>query len=141
MSIADNRRLVEQYFAVILGRDNSRPLADFFSQDVTWQVPGSNPHIKPNPRVGHAAVMDLLQSGVGVYQPGSMTLDLHRLVVDEANVTAQFTLRARLASGAPYENDYCFLFALRDGLICGVWEYLDTLSQARQGTWAGLENG
>lgn len=140
-STSQNRRLIEHYFRAILGEDDSRELADFFTADATWQVPRSNPQIRPNPRVGHAAVMDLLTSGVGVYAPGSMTLELHRLVADDMHVVAQFTMRANLASGAPYENDYCFVFALREGRISGVWEYLDTWHQQAQGTWANLEAG
>jgi hypothetical protein len=54
----------------------SRPLAEFFSKDVAWRVPASNPHIKPHPRIGHAAVMNLLQSGVEVYEAGSMNFDM-----------------------------------------------------------------
>ncbi|WP_035528662.1 nuclear transport factor 2 family protein [Haliea salexigens] len=138
MSTSKNRALIAQYFDVILGHDTSRELADFFTADVTWQVPGSNPHITPNPRVGHAAVMDLLHSGVGVYEAGSMTLDLQPLIVADAHVVAQFTLHARLANGDPYTNTYCFVFALRAGRICAVTEYLDTLAQAQQGTWDAL---
>lgn len=127
--------LIEQYFNVILGRDTTRDLADFFSSDVSWRVPSSNPDISPNPRVGHAAVMDLLQNGVSVYEAGSMSLDMQPLIVAETHVVAQLTMHARLASGAPYVNEYCFVFALRDGRICAVTEYLDTLAQATQGTW------
>ncbi|MBA6411608.1 nuclear transport factor 2 family protein [Parahaliea sp. F7430] len=135
MSSSDNKALIEQYFEVIQGRDSSRDLPDFFTDDVTWRVPRSNPQITPNPRVGHAAVMDLLHSGVSVYEAGSMSLDLQPLIVAEQQVVAQFTMRARLANGAAYINEYCFVFALRDGRICAVTEYLDSLAQSTQGTW------
>ncbi|WP_116365505.1 nuclear transport factor 2 family protein [Parahaliea mediterranea] len=138
MTIAANRRLIETYFDLVLGRRGDIALDTLFSEDVSWQVPASNPHIQPNPRHGRAAVMDLLTSGVGVYQAGSLSIDLQRLVVDEQHAVAQFTLRAKLADGRPYRNNYCFVFALRAGLICGVWEYLDTLAQAQQGTWDAL---
>jgi hypothetical protein len=127
-----NRAVIEHYFAVLQGLAGDRDLADFFSDDVTWQVPRSNPHITPNPRVGHAAVMDLLHSGVGVYEAGSMAITLQPLIADQTRVAAQFSMQARLANGNPYRNDYCIVFTLRDGLICGVTEYLDTLAQDRQ---------
>lgn len=138
MSTRTSHALIEQYFNVILGRDTTRDLADFFTDDVTWQVPQSNPHITPNPRVGHAAVMDLLHSGVGVYEAGSMSFAMQPLIVAATQVVAQFTLHARLANGGPYVNHYCFVFTLREGRICAVTEYLDTLAQAQQGTWDTL---
>jgi hypothetical protein len=35
-------------------------------------------------------------------------------------------MQATLAHGGHYENDYCFVFELRDGLIHRVREYMDT---------------
>ncbi len=136
-----NRALIAHYFAVIQGLAGDRDLADFFTDDVTWQVPRSNPHITPNPRVGHAAVMDLLHSGVGVYEAGSMVITLQPLIPDQSSVVAQFSMQARLANGSPYRNDYCMVFTLREGRICSVIEYLDTLAQDEQGTWDALTTG
>lgn len=132
MSAPDCRTLILDYFAAVSGQ-GTRAIGDFFTPDVVWQVPQSNPLIKPNPRRGHAAVMDLLSAGVGVYQPGSLQIDLQRLIVDDTQAAAQFTLSARLANGNEYINQYCFLFSIVDGRIDGIWEYLDTLYQAQSG--------
>ncbi len=131
-----NEALIRDYFTTVTGGDSGRALPDFFAQDVTWHVPQSNPMIKPNPREGFAAVMDLLSSGVDIYQPGSMQLELGHVVADESRVAAQFTLNATLANGNDYRNQYMFLFSIADGKINGVWEYLDTLYQDRQGTFS-----
>lgn len=134
MSATENRTLILDYFAAISGQ-GSRAIGDFFAANVVWHVPQSNPLIKPNPRRGHAAVMDLLSAGVGVYQPGSLRIDLQRLIVDDAQVAAQFTLNARLANGNDYINQYCFVFSIVDGRIDGIWEYLDTLYQSQRGAF------
>lgn len=140
MTQADNNKaLILDYFEVITGRRSDRPIGDFFAEDAVWYVPQSNPAIKPNPRRGHAAVMDLLSSGVDVYQPGSLVLDLERLIADADNVVAQFTLTAKLANGTDYVNQYCFVFSISGGRIDGVWEYLDTLYQWRCGTFADID--
>ena len=87
--------------------------------------------------------MDLLSSGVGIYQPGSLDIQQGRWVVDESHVMAQFTLVAKLANGTDYENDYIMLFSISEGTprgkIDGVWEYLDTLYQWRLGTFENRE--
>jgi ketosteroid isomerase-like protein len=129
---ANNKALILDYYATLAGQ-GSRPLGDFFAADVVWHVPQSNPMIKPNPRRGHAAVMDLLSSGIGVYKEGSLQIDRQRIIADEAQVGVQFTLTAQLANGNPYVNQYFFLFSIADGRIDGVWEYLDTLYQAQSG--------
>jgi uncharacterized protein len=136
---AENKRLILDYFETIGGKRSDRPIGDFFAADVVWQVPQSNPMIVPNPRRGHAAVMDLLTSGVGIYKPGSLHIDLQRVIADEQHVVAQFTLSAQLANGNDYINHYCFLFSIAAGKIDGVWEYLDTLYQWRQGAFGAAD--
>lgn len=135
MTTESNKALIQHYFAVVSGVDTDTDLGSLFAEDATWQVPRSNPDIQPNPRVGHAAVMDLLTSGVDIYQPGSLDIQLQRLVADEDCVTAQFTLLAKLASGKDYSNDYVMLFHIKEDKISGVWEYLDTLYQSQLGTF------
>lgn len=140
MSAQDNKALIQHYFDTMMGKRSDKPLETFFTEDVTWQVPRSNPSIVPNPRQGIAGVMDVLTSGVGIYEPGSMEMTLQRVVADEAHVAAQFNLKARLANGNDYDNQYFFLFSVRDGRIDGVWEYLDTLYQWQQGVFDDLED-
>jgi ketosteroid isomerase-like protein len=131
-SAATNKALILDYYAALAGQGN-RPIGDFFAADVVWHVPQSNPMIKPNPRRGHAAVMDLLAAGIGIYKEGSLQIDRQRIIADESQVGVQFTLTAQLANGNPYVNQYFFLFSIADGRIDGVWEYLDTLYQADSG--------
>ena len=137
MSAENNRAVIVQYFDVISGKDASVTIGDLLSEDVVWHVPQSNPDIKPNPRVGFDAVMDIFVSGVNIYQQGSMDVQLQRLVADEDCVMSQFTLLAKLANGKDYKNDYIMLFSVKDGKINGVWEYLDTLYQYQLGTFEG----
>ena len=136
-SASNNKALILDYFATMNGGGSGRPIGDFFGADVVWHVPQSNPLIEPNPRRGHAAVMDLLGAGIGVYKEGSLQIDRQRIVADESQVGVQFTLTAQLANGNPYVNQYFFLFSIADGRIDGVWEYLDTLYQANSGALDG----
>jgi hypothetical protein len=136
---AANKQLILDYFDTVCGKRNEPPIGDYFASDIVWQVPQSNPLIVPNPRRGHAAVMDLLMSGVGVYKAGSLRIDLQRVIADEEQAAAQFTLSAQLANGNDYVNHYCFLFSLKAGKIDHIWEYLDTLYQSRQGAFEAVD--
>jgi len=137
MTTADNLAIVRHYFDIVTGKRQDRDLASFLAEDVTWTVPQSNPDIRPNPRIGKPAVLDLLTAGVTIYRPGSLTVELENLFGDEDMVAAQFTLHAILANGRDYHNRYVFLFRLRHGLIAGIWEYLDTLYQMQRGAFEG----
>jgi len=130
-----NRALVLHYFDIIGGR-SADALADCFTQDARWHVPQSNPMIRPNPKCGIAGVMEVLGSGVAVYAPGSLDVCIEAVIADEHDVAVQFTLRARLADGRPYENRYFFRFRIAAGRIAEVWEYLDTLRQHELGALA-----
>lgn len=131
---ARNKALILDYFATMNGTGSGRALPDFFGPGVVWHMPQSNP-MRPNPRRGHAAVMELMASGVGVYKEGSIKIDLQRVIADEDGVAAQFTLSAQLANGNNYVNQYVFIFAIEDDRIAGVWENLDTLYQSQRGAF------
>lgn len=130
MSTTDNKALIKHYFEVMSGVDTGMQLGDFFTEDIVWHIPQSS-EIAPNPRKGRAAVMELLGMGVGFYEEGSLQVNLQRLVAEDDRVVAQFSMSAKLASGPAYNNDYIFLFSLRDGKISEVWEALDTLYMAQ----------
>lgn len=136
MTAEHNRMLIKHYFAVVSGADSATDIGNFFSPDTVWHVPQSNPDIKPNPKVGHAAVMELLSSGINIYRPGSLEIQVQRLICDENTVVAQFTLAAKLANGTDYKNNYVMVFSIAHGKIYEVWEYLDTLYQWQLGTFA-----
>ena len=138
MPIENNKVLVQRYFSVVCGLDTNTEIGDFFSDDVVWHLPQSNPAIKPNPRIGHAAVMDLLSTGVWIYKPGSLDIQLQNLVSEQSRVVAQFTLKAKLSNGKDYLNDYIMLFSIERDKINGVWEYLDTLYQWQLGTFDNM---
>ena len=139
MTASRNQQLITQYFEVLAGRTEAS-LEGFFAADIVWHLPHSNPMADPNPRVGREAVMALLGAGVGVYRPGTIEVIVHRLIADDLHVAAQFSLKAELANGNDYHNEYFFLFSIRDGRINGVWEYLDTLYQAQRGSFDGMDS-
>lgn len=136
MTVESNRALIEGYFVAIGGR-SERPIDQYFTDDVTWKVPQSNPMFPENPLRGLAAVMELLGSGVNIYRPGSMMLDMQALICDDERVCAQFTLDAVLANGEAYSNHYVMVFEIENDRISAVYEYLDTLYQSSLGAFEG----
>ena len=57
---------------------------------------------------------------------GDISLTVDELIGDGACVVALARGKAKTIFDRPYDNDYAFVFRLRDGKISEVIEYLDT---------------
>jgi ketosteroid isomerase-like protein len=53
-------------------------------------------------------------------------IDLRGVYADGDTVIVEERMRATLANGGHYDNDYCFIFEMQDGRIRRVREYMDT---------------
>ena len=51
---------------------------------------------------------------------------------DGDRVVTEERMTATLAGGRRYDNNYCFIFTLRDELIAEVREYMDAAKGSRQ---------
>jgi uncharacterized protein len=55
-----------------------------------------------------------------------VSIDLRGVYADGDTVIVEERMRATLADGGHYDNDYCFVFEMDDGRIRRVREYMDT---------------
>lgn len=135
--MSNAKSIVQRYFDMVLGGAPADGLPQLFADHVRWFVPRANPIIKTNPTLGRAAVMELLGSGVGVYEPGSFKLLTLKLIAEGDEVAAFFTLSAKLANGKAYENDYAFYFRVEGQQIAEVREHLESYYQYTLGVFDG----
>lgn len=65
-------------------------------------------------------------------------LTVRRILADADHVVVEARGRATTKGGAPYNNDYCFIYRISGGKVVEVTEYLDTqlASAALQAPWA-----
>lgn len=123
-----NKQLVRRYLAAMASGDPTLP--DLLSDDVTWWVPPSSP--LGGLHEGKAAVLALMASGVGLYDASvPFGIEVEVLIGEGEWVALQMVMTARTAKGAPYRNHYHWAFRVRDGRICAVKEYVDTLAAQR----------
>ena len=61
----------------------------------------------------------------------SVSIDFRGFYTDGETVVVEARMQATLAHGGHYDNDYCFIFELENGLIKRVREYMDTQRGAR----------
>lgn len=119
----ENKRIVRSYFASVASGDGKA--LDWLSGDVEWWVPqGSS---LGGTYRGKAAVIELMERGVGAYSPDvPMRIEIRQLVAEGSWVCAQIELSAATRDGRPYCNRYHIAFRLSDGRIVEVNEYVDT---------------
>ena len=123
MSAEQNLERVKNFYRAMA--DSNEDLGQFFTEEVSWKLPRSSP--LRGSLEGRAAVLALFDGPVDdYYKPGSLSYDYHVEIAGEDFVVMQFTLSAVTANGHDYENDYCMLFRLEDGLIAEVQEFFDT---------------
>ena len=118
-----NRALVEGYFERM--RSGDPDIGELFTDDIVWIAPQSSPVGRRHE--GKAAVLELMGLGASLYdmrQP--MKTEFDAIAAEGNHVFVELTLSATTAVGEPYQNQYVFVFRLRDGRICEIHEHLDT---------------
>ncbi|NUW45155.1 nuclear transport factor 2 family protein [Nonomuraea rhodomycinica] len=129
MTSEQSRELVQQAWRSFSTRDKDQ-IAAFFTQDAEWLAPpgnatavalGGSHHMVGRDTIVHFLTVDFRRMFVA-----DVALDFRGFYADGDVVVVEETMRATLAGGNAYHNDYCFVFELRDGLIHRVREYMDT---------------
>jgi ketosteroid isomerase-like protein len=105
-------------------------IAAFFTEDAEWLAPPGNATAvalgETHHMVGRQAIIHFLTAEFPRLFVADVSVGFRGFYADGDVVVVEETMDATLANGNPYRNDYCFVFALREGLIHRVREYMDT---------------
>jgi ketosteroid isomerase-like protein len=118
----DNKTLIQHVFDE-LAKANSRPLFELMADDVTWRVMGQTKW--SGTYSGKENVLALLRQ-LGVRLADRYRATAERILADGEYVVVQARGQATTKAGAPYNNEYCFVYRLENGAIKEVTEYMDT---------------
>ncbi|MFP5433593.1 MAG: nuclear transport factor 2 family protein [Alphaproteobacteria bacterium] len=125
MSIEQNKDIVRQFLAKF-GTGDADGLIDSLTDDATWWIggkPDDLPQAGPKTKDGISAVL----RGIGAKIPGGIDMRIHGMIGEGDKVAAEVEARGEITNGRIYNNEYHFLFTIRDGRIAAVKEYHDTL--------------
>ena len=61
--------------------------------------------------------------------------DVRSIIVDGDRAVVQQRLTATARNGNDYANEYCWVYTCRDGRVCLLEEYADTLHAGRVFGW------
>jgi ketosteroid isomerase-like protein len=121
--MSSSRETVQRWFDLIAKGDAPGAFA-LFTDDVTYVLKGTTPV--------SGTYRGLKQIVEDFFTPwrkqivGDIALTVDELIGDGNRVVALAHGKAKTIHNRPYDNDYAFVFGLRDGKIAEVIEYLDT---------------
>jgi hypothetical protein len=129
MGTPSSRDLVMRAWSEFASRDPERVRA-LFTPDAEWLAPPGNATARAMGGVHHFVGRDRIAHFITAEFPAvfvaDVAVDFRGFHADGDTVVVEEHMQATLAHGGHYENDYCFVFELRDGLIHRVREYMDT---------------
>jgi hypothetical protein len=115
-------------------RDPER-IAAGFTEDAEWLAPANNATAValngPWHIVGRDQIARMFATEVRKLFVADLAAEFRGFYADGNIVVIENRLRAKLANGNAYDNDYCFVLELENGLIRRVREYMDTAKANR----------
>jgi uncharacterized protein len=129
MTEPTSKKLVAAAWAAFGSRDPARIRA-VLTPDAEWLAPPGNATAMAidgtSHLIGRDRIVRFLSQEFGTVFVADVALDISGMFADGNVVITEARLRGTLARGGSYDNDYCFIFELRDGLVHRVREYMDT---------------
>jgi ketosteroid isomerase-like protein len=118
----ENKQLVQTIMDA-LARAERQPLFDAMADEVSWRWMGVSSWSKTFQ--GKEQVVGQLFGGVEETLT-SFSVDVHHIVDDGEHVVVEHTGHNTTPDGRRYDNNYCWVFSIRNGLIQEIREYMDT---------------
>jgi len=105
-------------------------IAAVFTPDAEWLAPPDNPTARALDGTSHLIGRDRIVHFLATEFPtvfvADRSVDFTAITATDTTVVVEERMRATLMNGNHYDNNYCFIFELRAGLIHRVREYMDT---------------
>ena len=126
MSQADqNEALVRNFFAV-LSTGHLENIRKTLHPDASWtpmvkNVPGAGVH---QPR--DVIVDEFLAPVRGLFEDGDPKVEINHIFSKGNLVCAETRALGKMKNGNTYDNLYCWVIEVRDGLIYALREYMDS---------------
>ena len=98
------------------------PAFELLADDATWWVGGNFPLSGTRSKMEMAELL----KGVAANMPSGLTLTPKGITAEGERVAAEVESYGKHKNGRTYNNQYHFLFVVKDGKIHVVREYLDT---------------
>lgn len=123
MSPKDQAKKTVAHFMEVFSTGDANTTTALMTDDATWWVAGTTPISGTYDRDAFAKLL----ASVNDNCTGPIKLTPKDWTVDGARVAVEVESLTHTKTGRKYNNQYHFLFLVRDGKVAGVREYLDTM--------------
>jgi uncharacterized protein len=125
----NSKHVVLAAWQTLATRDPQR-IAPMFTEDAEWVAPNGNATALalngPSRIVGREQIAQTFGNEVWKLFTADIKVEFRGVYAEGDIVIVEQRMRATLANGNAYDNDYCFVFEVENGLIRRVREYMDT---------------
>jgi uncharacterized protein len=123
MSAVENKQLLQRVFAE-LAEGDTRPFAAILAEDIVWTVIGTATY--SGVYEGKQYLLENLMAPLFSRIIDRIHVTPRRFTAEDDIVVVEFTGQAITKDGKAYNNTYCWVHRLTDGMVKEVTEYLDT---------------
>ena len=127
MSTETTRAVIDDFYTALRKGDRAR-LLELLAPDAVWIPPAAAPVARTEgaEAIADALGGDIVRSTFDLSKP--FALEIRRMIADGDVAVVQQRLTATAkATGADYDNQYCWVYEVRDGRIAVLEEYADTI--------------
>ncbi|MCK2217020.1 nuclear transport factor 2 family protein [Actinomadura sp. ATCC 31491] len=129
MGAVPSKQVIMDAWRVFATRDPGR-VGALFTPDAEWLAPPGNATALAldgtHHLIGRDRIVRFLTEEFPAVFVDDVSVTFTGVHADGDTVVAEARLRATLAHGGHYDNEYCFVFELESGLVRRVREYMDT---------------
>jgi uncharacterized protein len=123
VSAPRNKQVIEGIFAE-LANGNGKPFVDAMADDFAWILTGATKWSRTYR--GKQAVRRELLAPLFAQFSERYTNTARRILADGDFVVVECQGSTRTKSGKRYDNTYCYIIRMQDGMMKELTEYLDT---------------
>ncbi len=121
--MSSSRAVVKQWFDHIADGDAQAAFA-LCTHDIAYSLKGTTP-VSGTYR-GLEAIFNDFFAPWSKQIDGHITLSVDEMIGDGDRIVVLSRGESTTTLGKPYNNEYAFVFGIRDGKICEIIEYMDT---------------
>ena len=129
MTAKNSKHVVLAAWQALASRDPQR-IAAMFAKDAEWLAPQGNATAialnSTSHMIGREQIAQSFGSDIWKLFTANVKVEFRGVYADGDVVIVEERMQATLANGNAYDNDYCFVFEVENGLIRRVREYMDT---------------
>lgn len=118
-----SKKVVLDYLSA-QGRGDGEAMAGLLADDVQWRPPRGVPIGQPTGR--DAVLQTMAEAGAKFFDLSTMKVEVKWIIAEGDKVVIRQSATAKAANGKDYENEYVWVYIVRDGRIAEIEEHVDS---------------